>query len=865
MGLKFESDSRDNTQTEEIFDSQRFSEIGLRGANLLVHLAVCCNRFLVCLNSRVFANRSSSLPVAGCHWAHSFVSIMTFLNEQGVNKVKTELLLFLAVLILCNTVYAQHTVTGTVVDQQTRQPVVGASVVIKGTSTGTTTNDFGRFTLTSQTEINDIIISQLGYEKKEVRVTKSEQSLFIQLTPSPIMLSGVQVVGSNNLSSAQSIGRLTVHDLERSSGLSLENSINTIPGVFMQSRTPWGGARITIRGYYPSTGGNSPNFNGLGYQVFLNNVPITDATGSTVLDGVDFSTLGNVEVIKGPSSSLYGSFIGGTVNMTTIRPQPGQTSFNEQTIGGSYGLFRNNTTFESAGDNSDVVLNYGHQTYKSFRPHSASWKDYAFGTTEFQVGGNEQISAYFSYDRSFEELAGEIDGSDFYNRIPLSNPEYLSNSSHIKTQSFRAGITGNYRFDEDFSNKTTVFGSGVTSNQPYAHGFTDGNQFNYGVRTAFNYGNKGKYLGLSGTLGGMFQASNITTNGVFIIPRTSISKPSDFEEHALNYYLFTQWNLIFPEQVILTLGASLNRNEFGVRNMLVNGKLSDTTNLVVKTFSPVLTPQISLLKVLNNNISVYASVSTGYTPPLLSDVVATNGSLNLSVKPESAVQYEIGSKGSAFEKKMSYEIAVFDLENTNKLVSETSNSVTFTTNAGKQRNRGLELSLSYLVIDNKDQTLSILRPWLSYTYSDFRYVDFKSNANNNSTTVDFSGNQVARVPKNMLNAGIDLGTNIGWYLYGTYEYVGRTPVTFDNSTFVKAYNLLSAKLGYQDRIAEHFDLNFFIGGDNLLGSTYYTFLFVGPNITGLEQAKDGGTGDGYIIPGSYKATFYGSISLSYIF
>jgi len=90
-------------------------------------------------------------------------------------------------------------------------------------------------------------------------------------------------------------------------------------------------------------------------------------------------------------------------------------------------------------------------------------------------------------------------------------------------------------------------------------------------------------------------------------------------------------------------------------------------------------------------------------------------------------------------------------------------------------------------------------------------------------------------------------------------------VTFDNSTFVKAYSLLGAKVGYQNRIADRINLDLSVGGDNLLGSTYYTFLFVGPNIAGLEQAKDGGTGDGYIIPGSYKATLYGTLSLSYDF
>ena len=55
-----------------------------------------------------------------------------------------------------------------------------------------------------------------------------------------------------------------------------------------------------------------------------------------------------------------------------------------------------------------------------------------------------------------------------------------------------------------------------------------------------------------------------------------------------------------------------------------------------------------------------------------------------------------------------------------------------------------------------------------------------------------------------------------------------------------------------------------MGGDNLTGSTYYNFLFVGPNYAGLAQAKDGGSGDGYILPGIPTARYYTTVSLSYI-
>jgi iron complex outermembrane receptor protein len=774
------------------------------------------------------------------------------------------LLSALAVAMIPALAQAQNSVHGTVVDQQAGTPIVGASVVVTGTTTGTLTNDAGVFTLSTDGSITSVTVTSAGYAPQEVAVTDAAAALHIRLTrQSGVELPGVEVVGNRAMPSTSV---LTKHDLERSSGLSLENSINTVPGVFMQSRTPWGGARITLRGYYPSTSGNSPNSNGLGYQVFLNNIPITDATGTTILDDIDYATLGNVEVIRGPASSRYGSFIGGTIKLTTARPAPDQTSISQQVLGGSYGLLRTNTTFQTASDRSDLVLNYGHQTYDSFRSHSASLKDYVRATGDFTVSEKQTLSAYFSYNRSFEELAGEIDSTDFYNRIPLSNPAYLANDSHIQLTSYIMGVTDNYRLSDHFTNQTTLFGNGRTSGQPFAHGFTDANQFSLGARTAFGYAGQLGRVSVTGTLGGSLQRSNITTNGVFIIPAPPFpERPTAQENYATNASLFTEWNFAMPSQVTVTVGASLNKNEFGIRNMLVNNQLFDTTNVQVRSFDAVFNPRIALVKGFGGNASVYASVSSGYTPPLLSNTIANNGAVDLTLKPERAVQYEVGAQGSVFDNRLTGQLALFDVENSDKLVTETANSVTFTTNAGKQRNRGAEASLSYLAFDDATRPISRVRPWVSYAYTDATFIDFKSDNNNTASTVDFSGNAVPRVPRNMFNAGLDLGTNRGIYLNGTYQYVDKVPVTFDNSTYVKSYDLLGAKLGYKRQVNTHWLLDAFAGGDNLLGSTYYTFLFVGPNIAGLATPAGGGHGDGYIIPGAYKATVYGSLSLSYVF
>lgn len=771
--------------------------------------------------------------------------------------MKTIALVALCILAAPHVLYAQFTLTGTVIDQQTQEAVSGATIVAEGTGESAMTDEAGAFTISAVREFTRIIVTRIGYIRKEVQITDRSNPVRILLTPSTVQLTGVEVVGTTpQLSRAQSIGALTPKDLNRANGLSLENSINTIPGVFMQSRTPWGGAHITIRGYYPNF---SQNFNGFGYQMFINNIPVTDATGSTIMDDIDLSSLGAVEIIKGPASSAYGSFIAGTINLTTMAARPGETAIDEQAIGGSYGLFRNNLVFQSADEASGIVVNYGHQTYDSFRPNSSSRKDFARVTGNFLAGTSHALSTYFSYNRSFEALAGEIDSVDFYNRLPIDNPVYASNNSFVQVESFRAGFTDTYHINDHFSNQSTLFGTGQATRQPFAHGLTDINRFSFGARTVFRYQHQLERVSLDGSLGASVQKTNFTSNGFNL----NSQSPSDQENYGLNYYVFTEWTVGLPEQFAVTVGGSVSKNEFGIRNMLKNKIINDTTLLIVNSFKPTFTPRISVLKMFGDNISVYASLSTGYTPPALSNIIASNNSINLSLKPEWGTQYEIGTKGNVLNRKLSYQVAVFDLENTDKLVSQTVNTVTSTTNVGKVRNQGAELSLSYSAIDNSDEAISLLRPWASYTYSNFKYIEFKSDNNNNANTVDFSGNKVARVAPNVFNLGFDAATNFGLYLFASYQFVDKTPVTFNNSNYMKSYSLLNAKLGFQRRVCDCLSLDLFVGSDNLTGSTYYSFLFVGPNIKGLTWAKDGGTGDGYIIPAPYKATFYGGAKLSY--
>ncbi len=800
---------------------------------------------------------------------HAFM-LLTF-NLFIMNTIRRIITASAALIISLQLANAQYSIKGTVKDNETNQAIPGAVVSVPNTTTATSTDAQGMFTLQSQSNFDSVKISSVGYTTQTVAADKS-QAINITLKASSNALSEVQVLG---IKKAETVNILTADDLNRGNGLSLQDALNDVPGVDMQTRTPWGGQRITIRGYMPNVG-MSQDFNGLGYKLYINNIPVTDATGSTIMDDIDFSMLGKVEVYKGPTP-LYGSYIAGAVNLYT--PVPDKTSIQEQVIGGSFGLFRWNNTITIAGDNADVFINYGHQTYNGdYRLNNNSLKNFVTFAGDFRTSAKNTVSTYFSYNNSIEHLGGEIDSSAFYGHGSLNNPYYDNNNSQVDIESFRSGVTDKLDINKHFGCQTTLFATASKLTQPFAHGFSLNNTNTLGGRSAFTFENKGDKLTIYGILGASFEKTNQIAEGDFVLPfiaeppfyTTTPTIPSDANNYAMNYAIFTNWDFRLPSNITLTIGGSLNFNEFGVQNLLDASGVYLNNPTKTQVFSPVFTPNVSLIKVFNDNVSVYASFSQGYAPPLLSEITNTAGKVDSTLKPESANQFEIGTKGSLCNHKLSYQLALYDLDITNRLVQETVNSISSYTNAGEQRNLGAELFLSYSAIYNKDAAITLLRPWVSYTYSDDKYVTFVTYTANKTTggeTVSgtYSGNKAVGVAPNVFNLGIDLATQMGFYLNVKYQYVDKVPITYNNSNSAEAYSLLGGRLGYKKQLGDHLTMDAFVGADNLLNSTYYTFLFYGPNINGLAQTADHGSGDGYILPAPYKATFYGGLTLKYTF
>jgi iron complex outermembrane receptor protein len=796
------------------------------------------------------------------------------LKQSIVKKV----FYFIITLLVSNVSVSAQTLSGSVTDAFTQKPISNVLITSDKGGAPISTDSLGKFELPCEGTPLYLTAHIIGYHDEQVKVSNCTRSVRIELKPSSVQLNEVQInewntneSKNNQLEEAKSIGVLTADDLHRDNGLSLQTSIDLIPGVDMESRTPWGGQRIIIRGYYGggSNGTGMPNFefNGNGFQLYLNNIPITDAFGSTIMDAIDFSQLGKVEVIKGPQSSIFGSGIGGVVNLYTVRPAPFTTQISQQLIGGSNGLIRSNTTIATAGSNYDMLVNYGHQQYSGFRANDWSHKDYASFSGNYYSGDRNTLSGYFQYSKSYEQLAGEMDSAELYSHSAtgVSSAAYAANNSHVAIESMLGGITDNFKFNKYFSWQTTLSLASYTSDQPFAHGYTEATALSFSGRTALAFEKKVKKVGIHGIVGASVRKTNQLSDGIFIVP-IPIPNPPIIPSYSKSYgttaNVYTEWNITLPLQFAIKAGASVNFNQFNTQSLTPqdSGNTVHMNPNYARVFPVVMTPNISLIKVFKDVASVYANVGFGYTPPTVSNVITSIGTVDSVLKPERAIQYEIGTKGSFISKKLSYQLALFYMDIYNKLETETGNiggaSYTYTANIGEERNLGVELALSYAIISDKNKVVSLLRPFITYTYSDFRYHNFTSNVKGD--TANYNGNKVAGVAPNRLNAGLDFELKYGIYLNATYQFFDKMPYTFDNQHYLKSYNLLGAKIGYHHEFIKHLGVDVFVGVDNILSATYASFAFIGENLGQIS-------GDGYLIPANWKPTIYGGGALSWKF
>ncbi len=784
-------------------------------------------------------------------------------------------------LLFSVSVWAQTSVIkGKVFDATTTAPLAGASIRF-GDQQGTTTDRNGEFFLDCPGSMK-IMVSFIGYDAYTHVVKDCSTELVIGLTLSNPVLNAVEITATSEasrsmLSQPGAITKLSTNEIKRSTGLFLDDAINAnVPGVFMQRRTVGAGQQFNIRGYGgggPGNRGTNSNFDGQGVKVYLNGIPLTDAEGITVLDDIDFGSVGNVEITKGPSGTLYGLAIAGVVNLQTIRPEKGKSSFGQDVLVGSYGLNRLTTHLQIATERSSILINYGKQNYSGFMDHTNSTKDFLNMMGDFRLTDKQTLTTYFGYSNSYDARNGELT-VDQYNTFDYSgNPAYIKNDAHSNIVSFRAGIGHSYQFSKNISNTTSLFGTSMSNNASSAGGWTDKAPVNYGFRSVFDTKfTLNENLKLSGITGMEAQkqyaqlvaypmvVNNADPGGYNIIGAIRSNQTST----SGTYSLFTQWTLTMPRDFSLTAGIGASSMDITLNDKLYVPANNTPTNTTPTTYSTsyknLVSPHIALNKIVNSHLSVYASYSQGYKAPVASSIYTPlAGTVNTRLRPETGKQFEVGTKGALIKDRLIYEIALFNATFSDKMTlvgvpnaAGTATLYSYVVNSGSYDNRGLEVLLKYSAYQSEQGFIKMVRPFANAAFSDFKYNSFTFQNNISVPVADYSGNKVAGVPPVTVNAGVDFASNRGLYGNVTYLFRDTMPFTPDGLNTAPSYSLVNAKIGFRRTLGNHFDLDAYFGANNITSVQYYQMVFV-------NQLPDA------FLPAPQNINYFGGLNLKYVF
>ena len=212
-----------------------------------------------------------------------------------------------------------RSVAGTVVDAS-GNPVVGAAVVIEGTTKGTSTGLDGSFTLEGVKDDTHLTVSYIGYKTLTTPSLGSQTSLTITLEEDTQMLDDVVVIGYGVQRKSDVTGSITSIKEDALINRSVENVQQALQGkaagvsVFSASAAPNSSPSIRIRGFSSnSAGATDPLY-------------IVDGLKVSNIGYLDPSSVESMEILKdGASAAIYGAEAGnGVVLITTKKGRKGE-------------------------------------------------------------------------------------------------------------------------------------------------------------------------------------------------------------------------------------------------------------------------------------------------------------------------------------------------------------------------------------------------------------------------------------------------------------------------------------------------------------------------------------------------------------
>ena len=624
---------------------------------------------------------------------------------------------------------------------------------------------------------------------------------------------------------AAAVGVLDARALAQFSPTALTQAVNTLPGVRLEERAT-ASYRLSIRG---STL-RSP-FGVRNVKVYYNGIPFTEASGSTPLNLLDPALIGRLEVLKGPAGSVYGAGTGGVALFGTPEVAAGTARVAVGAAVGSYGLRRSTVIAETGSATSSLRAQYARQELDGYRTQSALRREVFALDARTAPTDNTTLAVHLLYADIDYQLPGGLSraqfGADPRQARPgtAAAPGTVAQRASYASRTGLIGLTHTYRFAANLDVETTLYGSGTAIRTPFLVDYERNTALGLGGRSALRYRTTlaGRVLRLQG--GGEFQGSFANGRSYQNRGGTPGTLRYDDEITTTTGFGFAQADYSLPANFLLTVAASYNRLRYRIARVSAAAG-SPSGYELARDFRPVVSPRVALLREFSPNLSVYASVSTGFSPPTVDEIRPSDGSLNGDLQAERGTSYEVGARGNFFNNRLLYELNVFDLELRQTVVSSTTDQgVVVFQNTGRTRQRGLEAALSgwlWQVGPRAAPALGApaagtapagLRAWASYAYNDFRFGNYVGGGR------DLGGNRLTGTTPHTLSAGLDFSQAAGFYLSPNLSHQARIVLNDINTETAAGYWVFGARGGWR-RSLGRLETNLYAGIDNATNRNY---------------------------------------------
>jgi outer membrane receptor protein involved in Fe transport len=708
---------------------------------------------------------------------------------------------------------AQKTISGKVIDALTKEPVAGVSVHCSdpGCTCGCMSKENGLFELNC-TDCKNLQFTFIGYTTKNLAI--HEITGLIELLPSNSLMNTVVVTASRGeaVKRAQApvaITTLSARTIQDTRPSSVEQLLNKVSGVHMVNL---GNEQHQMSIRQPMTTKSL-------FLYLVDGIPVrtTGLFNHNALLEMNMASVKNIEVIKGPSSSLYGSeAIGGVVNFISQAPTAAPL-FKLSTQANSIGYKRADVQASFIKNKWGVVLSgYYADKRNSFMDYSDFHKGTGTARIDYRFSDKTNLSNNLTWLKYYSDMPGGVDSTMFAAHT-FTNPQtftyrkvdalryhstltqtWNADSKTTATIIYRENAIGqnpNYRIRDDFKKTGAVW----TGRKDLAHGEINKSSFHsYAFvaqhRQNLKWKNAAFIGGVSMDLSpSAYQAEYIrirkdSVTKKYISYQSTDSILTQYTTGINNYAGFVNIELSPAKNLRLVASLRYDRFTYRFNNQLQPSSFSGAAD-TVNHFSRV-SPKVGLTYSLSAKTGLYANYSQGFVPPQVTELFTGVNVPHLA--PSVFYNYEIGGWSTLIKNKLSLDFSIYQLEGTNEVISvKLDNGAMENQNAGRTKHKGIEFGLQ--AIPSTEWSVRV-----SGAYSEHRFVRFTEKGNS------YDGNEMNGAPRWMHNAEVWYKPSFakGLRVGAEWQHIGSYFMDPKNTVKYEGYQVLNLRAGYQYRGAE---------------------------------------------------------------